>query len=83
MTTKQLMTTATLLIGTVALSACASPRDYETTPVAVSTAHGTVTCQLYTQSQVLWDRSINHPEAMSVETADNVCRAEGTRRLNG
>jgi hypothetical protein len=64
----------------LALTGCASPRDYETTPVRVDTAAGSVTCQLYTKSQVLWDRAINRPNSMDVTTADNVCRAEGARR---
>lgn len=66
------------------LSACSlDPRDYETTPVVVNTAAGPVTCQLYTKERVIWDRSIARPNSMDVETADNICRAEGTRELPG
>jgi hypothetical protein len=72
-------------LGVVALSlsACISPTDRETTPVAVQTAEGTVTCQLYDPQRVVWDRATNRPETMSVSTADNVCRAEGVRRQGG
>lgn len=44
---------------------------------------GPVVCQIYTHSQVTWDRSITRPENMGVETADNLCRAEGTRIMQG
>ncbi|MFV0302039.1 MAG: hypothetical protein ACK5IP_14395 [Paracoccus sp. (in: a-proteobacteria)] len=66
------------------LAACSlDPHDYETTPVVVQTAAGPVTCQLYTHEQVTWDRAISRPNSMDVETADNLCRQEGTRQLPG
>ncbi|MFD1794753.1 hypothetical protein FQV27_06280 [Paracoccus aurantiacus] len=66
------------------LSGCAmTPQQYETTPVLVQSAMGQVTCQLYTLEQVTWDRAINRPAAMSVATADNLCRAEGQRVMQG
>ncbi|AML50932.1 hypothetical protein [Falsihalocynthiibacter arcticus] len=71
---------AAVTITSLALSACGSPRDFETTPVKVETAAGTVTCQLYTKSLVDWDRAIDRPNSMDATTADNVCRAEGVRR---
>ena len=76
---------AALLIGTVAaLSACApTPEQFETTPVIVQSAQGTVTCQLYTLSQVTWDRSIGRPATMDVRTADTICRNEGQRIIDG
>ena len=65
----------------VVVSACTlNPRAYETTPVEVATAKGTVTCQLYTPDLVVWDRAIDRPENMSVEEGDQVCLAEGKRR---
>lgn len=73
-----------ILAGGLALSACSlDPRAYETTPVVVDTAAGPVTCQLYTHEQVTWDRATARPASMDVETADNICRAEGQRELSG
>lgn len=62
---------------------CADPQNYETPPVIVQTAKGPVTCQLYTKRLVLWDRSIDRPDAMGVQEADNICRAEGKREGSG
>ncbi|MEM7320077.1 MAG: hypothetical protein AAF408_13770 [Pseudomonadota bacterium] len=72
-----------LTLSTALLSGCASPEQYETTPVKVITAKGVVTCQLYTTQLVLWDRAINRPENMTVAEADEICRQEGQRRLDG
>ena len=69
--------------ASIALTACVSRGNYESAPVEVSTEMGLVTCQLYTRDRVLWDRSIGRPEGMTVEVADNVCRAEGQRLLRG
>ncbi len=65
------------------LSACATPENYETTPVVVETAQGAVTCQLYTKNLTTWDRSINRPATMSVKDADAACLAEGQRQKKG
>ncbi|NHF74375.1 hypothetical protein [Paracoccus xiamenensis] len=75
----------TLAIAAVAtLSACSlNPKDYESAPILADSAMGPVTCQIYTEGQVTWDRSINRPDGMSVETADNLCRAEGKRIMDG
>ncbi|MCA0927021.1 hypothetical protein [Ruegeria profundi] len=66
------------------LAACIpSPKDLETEPVKVQTPKGEVTCQLYRQNRVVWDRAIDFPATkMSVPEADNYCRQEGQRRLN-
>lgn len=56
-----------------------TPEQFETTPVQLNTAQGPVVCQLYTLEQVTWDRSITRPAAMSVDTADTLCRNEGHR----
>lgn len=74
-----------LVIAAVAtVSACAiSPKDYESTPVIAESAMGPVVCQIYTHEQVTWDRSIQRPEKMDVDTADNLCRAEGKRIMEG
>ncbi len=66
-----------------ALSACIpSPEQLETTPVKVQTPKGVVTCQLYRQDRVNWDRAIDFPATkMSVPEADNYCKQEGLRRL--
>lgn len=67
-----------------ALSACAiTPEQYETTPVIAQSPAGPVTCQIYTHEQVTWDRSINRPGSMSVAAADNLCRQEGQRIMQG
>ncbi|WP_380053956.1 hypothetical protein ACFE33_12505 [Falsihalocynthiibacter sp. SS001] len=67
----------------IALTACISPENYESAPVQVSTQMGFVTCQLYRRDLVVWDRAIGRPEGMTVEVADNVCRAEGERLRSG
>lgn len=76
--------TVLILPVIVAMTACVpSPQDLESEPVKISTPKGTVTCQLYTESRVLWDRAIDFPAAqMSVPEADGYCREEGLRRLN-
>lgn len=58
------------------------PRDYESAPVRVSSPKGVVTCQLYTEERVLWDRAIKVPAGMSIAEGDQVCENEGLRRLN-
>ncbi len=59
-----------------------SPRELETTPVKVQTPKGVVTCQLYRQDRVDWDRAIDFPATkMSVPEADAYCQQEGQRRL--
>lgn len=74
----------TAIPAVLLVAACSiNPRDYETTPVVVQTAAGPVTCQLYTKEQVIWDRSISRPNSMDVQTADNVCLAEGKRQKSG
>ncbi|MFV0410595.1 MAG: hypothetical protein ACK5LJ_13170 [Paracoccus sp. (in: a-proteobacteria)] len=68
------------------LTACTnmiSPKDFESTPVLADSPMGPVTCQIYTREQVTWDRSIGRPANMDVNTADNLCRAEGQRIMNG
>ena len=75
---------ALMLVGAIALAGCTSPAYFETEPVQVQTAQGVVTCQLYTKDVLDWDRSINRPATMSVEYADQVCKAEGAaRKENG
>ena len=54
-------------------------QDYATTPNAVQTAQGTVTCQHYRYDQILWDEAISAPTGMSIETADQICKNEGFR----
>ena len=69
----------------VAMAGCVpTPEDLETTPVKVQTPKGEVTCQLYRQTQVSWDRAIDFPATkMSVKEADSYCIQEGKRRLKG
>lgn len=69
--------------GALVLAGCSvDPRSFETAPVDLKTPKGIVTCQLYTKERVLWDRSINRPESMTVQEADDICRAEGLRQKN-
>ncbi|MEL7013596.1 MAG: hypothetical protein AAFO72_09980 [Pseudomonadota bacterium] len=56
------------------------PRNFETEPVEVATSKGVVLCQLYTKETVVWDRAIDRPDGMSVQEADDICRAEGARQ---
>lgn len=75
---------ALAVVAVTTVSACAiSPKDYESPPVLAESAMGPVTCQIYTHSQVTWDRSITRPAQMDAETADNLCRAEGKRIMDG
>lgn len=71
-------------VAIATLSACSiSPKDYETTPVIAQSPLGPVTCQIYTHEQVTWDRSINRPAGLDVVSADNTCRLEGRRIMEG
>ncbi|TCS66977.1 hypothetical protein [Primorskyibacter sedentarius] len=77
---KNLTKPALMLLGAITLAACSSPEAFETEPVQVQTSQGIVTCQLYTPGLLDWDRSISRPNSMSVEAADQVCKAEGAAR---
>ena len=81
--TSPLRTIICMTVALGALSACIpSPEDLETEPVKVNTPKGVVTCQLYRQDRVTWDRAIDFPATrMSVPEADNYCKQEGIRRL--
>ena len=59
------------------------PRDYETDPVTVTVAKGTVTCQLYTRQMVYWDRATDWPRSMSADEADAVCLEQGKKWQRG
>ncbi|KIC44415.1 hypothetical protein RA28_15940 [Ruegeria sp. ANG-S4] len=73
-----------LPLAAVVAGCIPTPESLETTPVQVQTPKGVVTCQLYSQSRVSWDRAIDFPATkMSVPEADGYCRQEGQRRLNG
>ena len=75
------MALLTALAGVAVLAGCIDPADYESAPVQVQTAQGVVTCQLYTERQVTWDRAISAPSGMSIQEANSACIAEGNRRL--
>lgn len=74
---------AVAILAVLPLIAACSPQEMETDPVVLATPQGPVTCQLYTRSQVLWDRSIDRPATMGVRTADALCVAEGKREQWG
>lgn len=76
------MSKVTLLAAAaLALAACVpDPRTYETAPVQLQTAKGVLTCQLYTKELVVWDRSIDRPDGMSLKEADALCHQEGVRQ---
>ena len=75
------MTFKTAIIWAALMASGCTPTAYETPYVYVDTPSGTVVCQLYAREVLMWDRSVNRPEAMTVLEADNICRAEGLRRL--
>lgn len=76
-----LKTLALVPVSALLLSGCvSSPEAYETEPVEIKTAKGTVTCQLYTDEIVLWDRAIVWPRNFTHREADAVCKEEGRRR---
>ncbi len=67
-------------VAALTVGACTSPEDFESDPVTVETSQGPVTCQLYTRTSTTWDRAIDRPDAMSVSTADRICKNEGNRQ---
>ncbi len=72
-----------LLASTTLLAGCAiDKRSFESQPVKVKTAQGTVTCQLYTKERVLWDEAIDVPAHMPISRGDQICREEGYRWKN-
>lgn len=71
-------------VALTALSACAiTPEQFESAPVLAQSPAGPVTCQIYTHEQVTWDRSIGRPGSVSVAAADELCRQEGHRIMQG
>lgn len=74
----------TMLMAVLVVAACADAKQpWESTPVTVTTDQGPVTCQLYTEKAVLWDRATAHPSGITDDTANRVCRAEGEMRRGG
>ncbi len=85
------MKLAFALMTTLMLTACAQgyrPQDRET-PInwvefdsngqlirSVEGRPGAIGCQDYDQRYVLWDRSVDRPDGMSVADADAVCRSK-------
>ena len=81
---KPLVSLTILAVSGIMLSACApNPVDFETPPVVLQTSEGPVTCQLYRTNMVVWDRAIDRPDTMSVETGDNLCKQAGVDRRDG
>ena len=78
---KPLVSLTILAVSGIMLSACApNPADFQTPPVVLQTSEGPVTCQLYRTDMVVWDRAIDRPDTMSVETGDNLCKQAGVER---
>jgi len=74
----------TMLMAVLVVAACADAKQpWESAPVTVTTDHGPVTCQLYTEKAVLWDRATARPAGMTDNAANRVCRAEGEMRRGG
>ncbi|WP_323717169.1 hypothetical protein [Paracoccus aminovorans] len=74
----------TMLMAVLMIAACADAKQpWESAPVTVDTDQGPVTCQLYTDKAVLWDRATARPAGMTDDTANRVCRAEGEMRRGG
>ncbi len=65
--------TSIAIVSVALLSGCVGPEAFETEPVRLPTAKGDVYCQLYTLNSVTWDRSISHPDNMSIKEADRLC----------
>ena len=63
------------------LAACASPKDFETPAVRISTADGDVVCQLYQKNMTDWDRATAWPNKLTSAQADALCKAEGIKRM--
>jgi hypothetical protein len=81
LTMKPLVSLTILAVSGIMLSACApNPVDFESPPVVLQTSEGPVTCQLYRADMVVWDRAIDRPDTMSVETGDNLCKQAGVER---
>lgn len=66
-----------IAVSIIALTACVSPKDFETDPVSVKTDEGTVVCQLYTHQKVMFDEAVSFPESMTKTQADRICIAKG------
>lgn len=81
MSMKTKATTTLAAVSLLALAGCIDPADYETTPVKVESAKGTVVCQLYKERQVIWDEAISIPPGMTIAEGDQICINEGLRRL--
>ena len=71
----------TTTVALLALGGCSiNKADYVSEPVEVSTAKGVVTCQLYRDSQVVWDEAVAFPQnRMTLAEADQICKQEGER----
>jgi len=81
LTMKPLVSLTILAVSGIMLTACApNPVDFESSPVVLQTSEGPVTCQLYRADMVVWDRAIDRPDTMSVETGDNLCKQAGVER---
>jgi hypothetical protein len=81
LTMRPLLSLTLLALGGTMMSGCVpNPVDFETPPVVLNTPEGDVTCQLYRADVVTWDRAINRPGTMSVETADALCKDAGRDR---
>ncbi|WP_073130578.1 hypothetical protein [Palleronia salina] len=71
-----------LLLAPLLLAACiADPDQIESPEIEVVTDQGTVTCQLYTLRNTLYDRAVLRPASMTDRLANAICRDEGERRL--
>ena len=68
-----------LLGATLALVSGCTTKSFETAPVTLKTDKGDVVCQLYDRNTVIFDHVVHMPNAMHVEEANALCRAEGER----
>lgn len=81
---RRLVKSLSLLAAPALVAGCVQdPRQYETPPHTVDVSKGVVTCQLYTQEFVYWDRATQWPSGMSLDEADEICLEEGRKWQRG
>ncbi|MGV6847810.1 MAG: hypothetical protein ACWA5A_05465 [Marinibacterium sp.] len=70
---------AAVTLPVLAAGCVQDPRLYETPIHTVEVSKGKVSCQLYTQEFVYWDRATDWPKSMNVDEADAICLQEGKK----
>lgn len=76
------LTLVMAIAATGVMAGCVDKSAYESNPVQIKTAKGTVTCQLYLRDRVQWDEAIAVPEGMEKAEGDAYCLQEGQRQYD-